>query len=192
MQKILTFINNFINNKVYSSVFFIVFGLFLIFFPFMTLEILSAICGVLVVIKGIFTIIDYCKNKAYVPMGGFTLFAGIIEIIIGLNFVVAAYMIMSLISTIFGIFLIYNGIKQIKSAGENDRYYNKNRFWTHFFGVFTTVLGFVMTFLRPFMLPGLILKVIGICLVYYGISILIVAHFNKKDEDSLFDDDENE
>lgn len=192
MQKILNLLKKIRSNKAYLSLFFILFGLVLIFFPYMTLEILSAICGICVAINGIFTIIDYFKNKSQTKFGTFSLISGIIQIVIGLNFVVAAYMIVSLISSVFGIFLIYNGIKQIQTARENKRYYNSNSLWMHVFGTATIVIGSIMTFLKPFLLPGLILKIIGICLIYYGISILVIAHFNKKDESVLIDDDEQE
>ncbi|MBO5454725.1 MAG: DUF308 domain-containing protein [Clostridia bacterium] len=186
MDKISKLIYTVKNNPVYLSAFFIAFGLILLLFPGATLDILCAVFGIIITIKGILNIVEYSRAKT---QNQSKLIFGIIEIIAGLNFVMISYLIVSFISSVFGIYVMYNGSKQFQKAMESKKYNDKNWVWMAVLSVITIIFGFVMIFIKMF-LPTLIIKIIGLCLIYNGITNFIIASHMKKEQDSLIDDDE--
>ncbi len=188
MEKILNFISRLKSNPVYFTVLLVGFGLVLLLFPGVTLDILCSILGAVVTIKGIITLIEYWKQRTTLPNSN-KLILGIVEIIAGFNFVMISYLLIQIVSSVLGIYVMYKGSKQFSNAMESKKYYDKSWVWMAILAVITIILGFAMIFLKMF-LPNLIIKAIGICLIYTGITSFIISSHAQKEKNTLFDDDE--
>lgn len=189
MEKFLSYVDRLKNNPVYFSVITVVSGIVLLLFPGVTLNVLCNIFGTLITLKGIVTLIEYWKQRRTLPNSN-KLIIGIIEIIAGFNFVMISYLLIQIISSVLGIFIMYKGTKQYQIAMESKKYYNKSWIWMLILAVITIALGFAMIFLKLF-LPNLIIKAIGVCLIYTGIASFIISSHINKEESTLLDDDEN-
>ena len=188
MERFLMYINKLKSNPVYFCILTVVLGIVLLFFPGITLNVLCNIFGTLITIKGILTLIEYWKYR-HTATSSNKLIIGILELIAGFNFVMISYLLIQIISSVLGVFIMYKGSKQFSNAMESKKYYNRSWIWMLVLSVITIILGFAMIFLKLF-LPNLIIKAIGICLIYTGITSFIISNHINKEESTLIDDDE--
>ena len=187
MKFFLDFMEKAKKDTLYLSVVFIVTGFILIIFPNLTLNVFCMVLGALIIASGINSIIKNVRDKE--NQNSFSLILGVFLVIIGINFISVASLFVNIIASIFGILIIINGIRQIKDALEKKKYYDKNWLWMLVLAIITVAFGLAITIINPYTLSGILIKVMGICLIYCGVTNLIIHQQIKKDLDSLSDDE---
>lgn len=152
-----------------------VIGIFLLIKPDFILTTLSTIIGIIVLIPGIISLIDYFKTKN-MP----NLVVGVIALIIGLIFVLKPTVISSILPFVLGVYFIINGLSKLQYAFEMKK--NKVPECASSFITSLLILGCgILLIINPFSGAVAITQVIGFfLLVYAGLDIYNAVSTRKK------------
>lgn len=175
-----------------SSVLMTVYGLMLVIWPQASADILGyTIAGVILVI-GISDIIRYLMHGDMAQAYKKELITGVIAIIIGLIFLVNVRLIQSIIPFLLGLYILYRGVMKLMDAFELRRYNYGNWRIAMILAAISIILGIVLT-IKPLWLVKFIFRLIGIVLIYSGISDIITYRMytngvkkNLSYEDEIF------
>ena len=108
-------LNKLINSSIGFSILFIILGITLIMFPKTSLEIISYIISVLLIINGIYLIIlEFQAGSRFVPLD--TSLSGILSILFGIIMLIYPNMLTIMIPVILGTYFILASIFKIKLA----------------------------------------------------------------------------
>ena len=168
--------NRFKIENVLGSVLMIVVGVFLIIHPDDTLSIIAYGVSVVMVIMGIIKIIGYLKgSKGETSVDGLNEYSSPWNLIIGILLIVFAGLIatvlMNLISFVLGILIIASGaikLEQGLSINKN----GGNGLFVIILGTIAVVVG-ILCLVRPDFINNIIMQIIGIGLVFSGVSDLV-------------------
>lgn len=164
-----------------SGITLILLGIYCIFRPTATLISISFIIGLVILFNGILALSHYFFIRS-LQGTSWLLFDGILGILFGILllstnlYAYLALIIPLLFSTwivIIGIFKICNSI-DIKNAG-----YNKNWYVLTIIGILCTLLGIAM-WIKPILSAFTISIIVGICLIFAGISTISAFYLTNK------------
>ncbi len=145
-----------------TSIIMIVMGVFLLMKPDFVLTTLSTIIGIIVLIPGIISLVDYFKTK-YMP----NLVIGVIASILGLIFIFNPKFISSILPFVLGIYFIINGLSKLQYAIEMKK--NKVPEYAPSFISSILILGCgVLLIINPFSGAMAMTQVIGIFMIIYA------------------------
>ncbi|MCH4191911.1 MAG: DUF308 domain-containing protein [Butyrivibrio sp.] len=149
-------------------------GLILLFLPGVTMAILCKALAVLLIVAGAAMIISYLINKD-TSIGYSAMFAvGLLIAIIGVWIFMKPEVFISLIPLIAGVIIVINGVTNFAQAISLARV-SYGRWWLALvFALITIGLGIYLIF-KPLSAVEIAVRIIGVILVYDGVSNVWVA-----------------
>ncbi len=159
-----------------SAILCLVLGVVLILWSAETIKILCRILAAGLAIIGVINIISYFRDKR---MHMFSGVLGLIVLLIGVWLFLRPDSVASLIPIVIGVILAVHGIQDIKLAIETKRNGYEKWWSVLLMGIISLTLG-VVCIVYAFGLISLALKLIGVALIYDGLSDLwIVSRVSK-------------
>lgn len=177
-----------------SSILLFLFGLLLILNSEAFIKSISAIIGVILLVVGIFPVIDYFRYRKGGIVAAVSLISGIFSIVCGLMFLLNENMLMILIPVFVGVWMIINGINKLQVSFSLRDQGEKSWIATFIFSIIIIVLGCYFI-INPISGADVVTKTIGIIICIYAIldivdCILIKMKINetKKEIDKVIDE----
>lgn len=136
-------------------------GLFFIFNPKFILSAVSIIVGIVILIPGIVSIIEFFKTKS-----NFKLILGIVSCVIGFIFIFSSKFVASILPFILGIYFLIMGITKFQYSLELRKNKLKSYFKTLIAGILAIVCG-VVIMVDPFDAAASMTILLGIIMVLY-------------------------
>lgn len=166
-------------NVVSSSLLCVILGLVLVFRPGMSMRIVCTAVGVVLLVAGVMRIMAYFAMRDGSMYAQVNLVFGIVLAVVGVWIVMKPDTVLAIIPIIVGIVIVIHGLHNLKQAMElwRDKY---DKWWIAFLmGVLTVGFG-VLLICRPFAAIDTVVMLIGIFLIYDGLSnIWIVSRVYK-------------
>lgn len=164
--------------SIISSIMFLIFGLLLIFQTQSVIKTISIIIGVILLIIGIFPIINYFKNRQSGFFSNAGLLYGIFSVVAGIVIMVNSNLLAMIIPILSGVWMIINSVNKIQIAMELRD--NKISSWIISF-VFAIIIlvGGALLIINPFGGALLLSKTVGIFIVIYAILDIADSIFIK-------------
>lgn len=148
-----------------SATAFIILGVILIIFPGLSLRLASLVIGILTLVYGVTKIYAYVKGNT-TP---FDLIFGIILTLMGLVLIFSFTMILSMLPIILGIYVIIEGVTELKSS-LSMKQAGYGRWWvTMLLSIAILILGAVMIF-NPFRALTTFVRILGVTLIIDGVA----------------------
>ncbi|WP_099204714.1 HdeD family acid-resistance protein [Scatolibacter rhodanostii] len=155
-------------DKNFRSILCMIAGAVLVLFPYSALKWLMVVLGILVLIYGVSCI----NNKM-----GTQQTEGIISIVIALVLIILPQFILGLLPTLLGILILMYGITEIQKAFEKKKIGYSRWVVDLIIAVFIVILG-VSLITNPFGLIKLLVKIVGVLVIYEGLSPMIRQNKN--------------
>lgn len=166
-------------NVVVSSLLCVILGVILVMRPGLSMRIVCTAVGVVLIVAGITRMIDYFALRDGSMYAQVNLVFGIVLAVVGVWIVVKPDTVLAIIPIIVGIVIVIHGLHNVKQAMElwRDKY---DKWWVAcIMGVLTVGFG-VLLICRPFAAIDTVVMLIGIFLIYDGLSnIWIVSRVYK-------------
>lgn len=155
-----------------SSIILFLFGLILILNTETFIKSVSAIIGVILLLIGIFPVIDYFRYRKEGVLAGIGLISGVFSIVCGLMFLLNENMLMILVPVFIGVWMIINGINKLQIAFEIRD--NEERSWivTFIFSIIIIVAG-AYFIINPISGAQIVTSTLGIIICIYAILDII-------------------
>lgn len=152
----------------------LILGIVLVVYPSTSLTIVCRAVGVIVLLTGLGMLLSYIRSekKGILPKLG--LIFGTILTILGIFLVLRPLGLASIIPIIFGVLFIYHGLANMKQALELRQYKDKEWWLPVLIAATTIVLGFFIIN-NPFRTMDVIMRIIGACLIYDGLTNTLLA-----------------
>lgn len=157
-------VNNIIDGIVCLGV-----GLVMLFWTGMSLELIVSVFAVMLIIAGAISVISYFVKHENPLIGYGAIVVGAMVLVLGIWIFTHNHEFQAFIPTLFGIMMIVSGFANLIQAGSLIAYRYRFSWLSLIFAVATIVLGFVFV-LRPLSVAGALIRIMGIILVYNGIS----------------------
>lgn len=170
--------NKLMNISLGTSIVFIIIGIILLFFTKMSLDLIAYLIAGVLIINGVFSIIDdYKQFKIFYFFDGFT--SGLISIILGIVIITNPNYIAILIPILVGLWFIINSTFKLRMAlALKDR--NDNSWvMTYILSLLTIIVGLCLIF-NPKIGALSITKVVGMLTIVYSICDIIDVIIFKK------------
>lgn len=146
-------------------------GVVLLIWPAETIDIFCKILAVGLIILGVVDIVSYFTNRSIHPFAGIL---GLIVTLVGVWIFIRPESIVSLVPIVIGVILCVHGIQDLNLAFETKR--NGYGKWWSMLIIAAISLGFgVLCIVKAFGMVTLTLQIIGIALIYDGLSDLWIA-----------------
>lgn len=162
-----------------SSLLCVILGLVLVFRPGLSIRIVCTAVGAVLLVAGVMRIIEYFAMRDGSMYAQVNLVFGIVLVVVGAWIVMKPDTVLAIIPIIVGIVIAIHGLHNLKQAMElwRDKYAG---WWIAFLmGVLTVGFG-VLLVCRPFTAIDTVVMLIGIFLIYDGLSnIWIVSRVYK-------------
>ena len=151
-----------------SSIVFLVFGLLLIFQTENVINTVSVIIGVLLLVIGIYPIVNYFRNRQSGFFSSAGLLYGIFSFVAGVVIIVNKNLLATIIPVLSGVWMIINSVNKIQIAMElRDR---KVSSWIiSFIFAIIILIGGTLLIINPFRGAVILSKTVGIIIVIYSI-----------------------
>lgn len=166
-------------NAVVSSLLCVLLGLVLVIWPGMSIQIVCAAIGVVLILTGIMKIIEYFAVKDGSLYEQTNLIMGIIFTVVGVWIAVKPDKVLAIIPIIVGIVIVLHGVRNLQQAVNlcKDQY---DKWWIALIlGLLTAGFG-VLLICKPFAALDTVVMLIGIFLIYDGLSnIWIISRVYK-------------
>lgn len=164
---------------VFSALFCILSGIVLFVWPDMSARIVCMVLGAILVLMGVIYLVSFFSAPPGTFMKQIHLALTIVFVVIGVWILLKPDFVISLIPVIVGIILILHGLYDLQQAVYLGR--SKYRFWwlALVFAGLTIALGGVLLW-NPFEAMSVAIKVIGIFLVFDGLSDLWIFSMARR------------
>ncbi len=176
-------------NYTISAVLCALLGLVLVIWPGTTSQIICMLLGGVLLAYGMIQIAIYLFNRERTIISQGMMLLGIVFAVVGLWILLKPEMIIMAVPVIVGVLIVIHGVHNIVQAIalKKDGYEN---WWVAFLlGVFTVLFGGVLIY-NPFEAVELVVRIIGIFLIYDGVSdiwILSRVFKVKRDKERIID-----
>lgn len=169
----------FYGTSIFTSICFIVIGLFLFLKSESTIEIISYILGGFIIALGIAAFIRYFKYKEEEKAFRFDVVYGIISCLAGITLICNPHALASIIPLVLGVWITISSALKIQTAFQLKS--DQNKMWkgTLIAGLLALLCGLIL-FFNPFKGAVIITRVIGIFLIVYSILDMISNYMIKK------------
>ena len=170
-------------NILSSAVLCIVLGIILVAYPNTSLTLVCRAVGIIVLITGLGFVFGYLRTGKEYWYGKIELVFGTILAIVGGFLVLRPLGLISIIPIIFGILFIFHGLANMRQAFELRQYKDRGWWLPVLIAASTIVLG-VVIMRNPFGTIELLMRIIGACLIYDGMTnTMLVGRFVKSIRD---------
>lgn len=173
--------NKAISTAIISALAYIVLGFVMIFYPDKVSIALCYTLGGALTVYGLFNLITYFTAKQ--ASFGFEMIVGIAATAFGVFFLISPQSILGMIAAILGILIIVDSAIDIKRAFQL-KALGLKYWWISFLVSALIIIFAIMTIIFPTFFADIIMIILGIALVYEGISgltlLAAIGHFAKK------------
>lgn len=138
------------------------------FMPGATLVTLTAFAGAMFLVSGIFSIINYIRFKDTGFVSGWTILYGILDILLGLMFLIHPVLLAGVIPWLIGVFVIVYGIYEIIAAFMVKRAGVSVWGWEFASGIMEIILGIMF-----FVFPAILIFFLAAFLLLRGITLIV-------------------
>lgn len=145
-------------------------GIVFAFSPVETLVTLTIFAGVFFLVAGIFDIINYVRFHKTGLASGWTIFYAILDIILGLMFLIHPVALAGIIPWVIGIFVLVFGVYECVAAFSVRKSGASVWGWILFSGIIGIVLGLCF-----FFLPASFVLYIAFFLILRGVTLMVVG-----------------
>lgn len=166
-------------DAVLAATAYLILGAVLLFFPGIAVVTMVHILAIAAAVIGVITIILYfAKGDKSAGSGG--LIKGIVYLAAAAALYFAAPLIVSVIPFVLGILIVISGVVKLQEAMDLMKHKQKSWGLLLVFAIPSIVLG-ILAIVNPFKAAELLLRIIGISLIYSAVSdLLTVFYFSKK------------
>ena len=176
MEKILKKLKT---NVLISSLLCVLLGLVLVFWPGLSIQIVCTAVGAVLMISGVVRIVSYVKARDGSMYFQVNLIFGIIFAVVGVWIVIKPAKVLAIIPIIVGIVIALHGLHNLQQAMDlcQSKY---DKWWIALLlGILTIGFG-ILLICRPFAAIDTVVMLIGIFLIYDGLSnIWIVSRISR-------------
>ena len=144
----------------------IIFGLVALFYPGITLAVLTQVFGFMLLIAGVIFIVGAIFHTKHNPSWSSWLLEGIIDLIIGLIVIVFPIFAIGAFMLIIGIWALLMGLWKIYQAFK----FNSQKGILLFGGIISLIFG-ILVIINPFAGAGAVMMVIGVWSIIFGLSV---------------------
>ena len=163
---------------VWSSIAYLIIGFILLIKPGTALVTIVHILALLAVVMGVVSLVTYFKDKYSVGNGG--VIKGIVYFFIAAFLYFGAGFIISIVPFILGLLIVISGIVKLQEALDMMKYRADGSVTVLVIAILSLVLG-ILILINPFGTAELLFRIIGIALIYNGVSdLLTVFYFSRK------------
>ena len=163
------------NVSLFTSVVVFAVGIFLFINPSAVIDIIAIIVGILFMIPGVTSLIDYFKDKNQA-----SLITGIITILVAIVIMAYRKLIASILPFIFGIFFVVNGINRLQYAMQIRKEYNVRDSKPLLMAILILLCG-VIFIIYPLTVAETAFQIMGLFLCIYAILDITNHVMVKKD-----------
>ena len=163
------------NVSLFTSVVVLAVGIFLFINPSAVIDIIAIIIGILFMIPGVTSMIDYFKEKNEA-----SLITGIITILVAIVIMAYRKLIASILPFIFGIFFVVNGITRLQYALEVKKEYDLKDSRPILMALLIIICG-VIFIIYPLTVAETAFQIMGLFLCIYAILDITNHVMVKKD-----------
>ena len=178
-------------NYTVSAALCILFGLVLLIWPGTTTRIVCMLLGRVLLIYGAFQVVICLMNRERTFLSQGMLILGIVLSVIGLWILLRPDMIIMAVPVIVGVVILIHGVHNVIQAVDLQRE-NYDKWWLALLlGILTVAFGGMLVF-NPFAAVEMAVRMIGISLIYDGVSdmwILSRVFKVKKHKEKVIDAD---
>lgn len=157
------------NSNLVTPIIYLIIGIILAFKSNEAIQLLFYIIGILIIVYGVKSLVDYYKNKSVVQFKNVNLSIAIISIILGVLIILLSETLEVSIRYLLGFFLIYMGISRLLTSISFNDYKN----WTTVSNILLIILGIYSIFIS-----NAILVFIGWLLIINAV-ILFIDYWRK-------------
>ncbi len=151
-----------------------VFGLLLVFMPGLSLRVLGIICGIIIIIFGVFKLVGYFSRDLYRLAFQYDLAFGALLILLGIAMLIRPAAIVSFFCAAIGVAVLVDGLLKVQMALDAKKF-GLRRWWLILAtAVITIVFGVLLVF-RPSESSSAITILLGLSLLSEGIMNLSTA-----------------
>lgn len=168
-------------NDMISSIIYMAIGLVLVIRPGTSTQVVCMVLGIVLLVYGVVQIgLSLFKKEKTLLSQGMLIF-GIIFSVLGIWILIKPEMIIAAVPVIVGVVIIIHGLHNVLRALELKKMDYGDWWMALFFGILTLAFGMVFAY-NPFKVVNTVVRVIGIFLIYEGISDLWILNRikNKK------------
>ena len=166
-------------NYTMSAILSIIMGLVLLIWPGTTTQIVCTMLWIVLLAYGIIQIVMYLWTREKTVFSQGILLLGIIFAVIGAWIILKPEMIIMAVPVIVGILIIIHGLHNIIQAVDLKREGYEKWWLALLFGVLTVLFGALLIY-NPFGAVEVVVRMIGIFMIYDGVSdIWIISRLSK-------------
>lgn len=166
-------------NYTMSAILSIIMGLVLLIWPGTTTQIVCTMLGIVLLSYGIIQIVMFLWTREKTVFSQGILLLGIIFAVIGAWIILKPEMIIMAVPVIVGILIIIHGLHNIIQAVDLKREGYEKWWLALLFGVLTVLFGALLIY-NPFSAVEVVVRMIGIFMIYDGVSdIWIISRLSK-------------
>lgn len=158
-----------------ASLVYVVLGLVLILFPDLTTSLLCTAVGLLLLAYGLTAVISFFAQSGGSYSFQFDMIVGVFAALLGGVFLLWPHWILSFLPTIFGIYILIDGLTNLKRGLDMRSYGYAGWTTTLVLSAISLVLGAVILW-NPFSTHLLLVRIIGASFLYEGVSDLWATH----------------
>lgn len=175
MNEIKKGLNRLYNISLFTSVVVFAIGIFLFIKPGTIMDIIALVVGILFLIPGVTSLVDYFKEK-----NQSSLFSGIILVLISIIIIAYRKLIESIFPFIFGIFFVINGINRLQYALNVRKEFKISDSRPLFMALLIILCG-VIFIIYPLTVAETVTQIMGLFLCIYSLLDIINHVVVKKD-----------
>ncbi len=179
-------INKKCNTSLFTSIIFVIVGLFLFIKPDTTISVISYIIGGTLISAGLYSSYKYFSAKDILSTFNFDLIYGVLMLIAGMFLIIKPLALSSFFPIILGIWIIINSITKFEYALLLKRTKNSDWTYTCLLSLLTFIWGIVLLF-NPLKTVLLVTQIIGIFIIVYAVLDIIDNFIIRKNIKSILD-----
>lgn len=170
-------------NYVLSAVFCILFGFMLVIWPDVSIQAVCIGLGVVLALSGVVNLVTYFVERDGRFVSRISLLAGIVLTVVGGWIIIKPEVLIMIVPVIVGVIVTVHGVHNLMQALELFRNQYSKWWVALLLGIVTAGLG-ILLICNPFEAVSTVVMLIGIFLIYDGISdIWIVSRVSKAAKD---------
>lgn len=155
-----------------TSILLFLFGILLISNADGFIKSISTIIGIVLLLIGVFPVVDYFRYRKEGILAGISLVSGIFSIVCGLMFLLNENMLMVLIPVFIGVWMIINGINKLQLSFEIKDQNEKSWVITFIFSILIIVCG-AYFIINPIRGAQIVTSTLGIIICIYAVLDII-------------------
>lgn len=165
--------------SIISSILFLLFGLLLIFQTENVIKTVSIVVGSLLLIIGVFPIINYFRNRNQNIFSSAGLLYGIFSVVAGIIIIVNKNLLATIVPVLTGVWMIINSVNKIQISMElRDK--KLSTWYISFIFAILILIGGALLIINPINGAVILSKTVGIIIVIYSVLDISDSIFIRK------------